>query len=165
MEDRSQASAGPFDEETPRRAAVRTFGAVGAALWGALGLGAMSAATNETQNRTPVGSERKAKRRKRDKTYWARVASDGTLIAGQGFVRSRRLKLAEYVLSTDGTESFAECALSGMAEQFKVVHFGSTGDGTIGVHLREFVNNEPPDPPVYLDVDGEFSLVVICPAT
>jgi len=164
MDDRPQTSAGPFEEETPRRAAVRIFGAAGAALLGALGLGATSAATNDTQNRSLVESEQKAKRRSRQKTYWARVASDGTLIAGTGFASSHRIKLAEYRLDSDVQDSFADCALSDMAERFRIVHYVSTTSNVITLHLQEFVNSEPPDPPVYLDADGEFSLVVICPA-
>jgi hypothetical protein len=93
------------------------------------------------------------------------VASNGTLIAGKGFVSAHRIKLAEYRLDSDVRDSFADCAISGMAERFKVVHFVSTTSNVITLHVREFRNAEPPDTPAYLDADGEFSLVVICPAT
>ena len=108
-----------------------------------------------------MGSERK---RSRQKTYWARVASDGTLITGKGFASSHRIKLAEYRLDSDVQDSFADCALSGMAELFRIVHFVSTTSNVITLHLREFVNREPPESPVYLDVAGGFSPVVICTA-
>jgi hypothetical protein len=57
------APAGPLDEATPRREAMRTMGAAGTALLGALGLGAMGAAAKK--NKHQVGSEKKRKKGKR----------------------------------------------------------------------------------------------------
>jgi hypothetical protein len=127
-------AAGPFtqlDGETPRRQAVRTLGAAGAALLGAMGMSAQSTETRAKGKNKQVASEKKGKKWKKGKRgpagpagpqdppgpndntlYWARVDSNGTFIAGHGFVRAHNIggKTGQYSVSIDGEEAFASWA-------------------------------------------------------
>lgn len=173
-----------FDEETPRRQAVRSLGAAGAALLGAMGMSAQSTETRAKGKDKQVGSEKKGKKGKKGKRgpagpagpqgppgpndntlYWARVDSNGTFIAGHGFVRAHNIggKTGEYLVRTDGEEPFDSCAVVGMADDGNRFDLGTAGLGVVTLRTKMFVGDI--DPPAFIDVDSGFSLIVICPAT
>jgi hypothetical protein len=174
----------PLDGETPRRQAVRSLGAAGAALLGVMGMSARSTETRAKGKDKQVASEKKGKKWKKGKRgpagpagpqgppgpndntlYWARVDSNGTFIAGHGFVRAHNIggKTGQYSVSIDGEEAFASCAIVGLADGGNRFDLGTAGLGAVTLRTRKFVGDI--DPPAFIDVDSGFSLIVICPAT
>jgi hypothetical protein len=178
--------SGPLTEETPRREAMRAMGAAGAALLGALGMNAASSESAVQAKSKRVGSEKKGKKGKKGKRgpagpagpagpegppgqsagaiYWASVDSQGTFIAGNGFVRSRNIggKTGQYSVSVDGEEEmFESCAIVGMAADGNRISLGSVGFGSVNLRTERFDDVEH----MFLDVDSAFSLIAICPKT
>jgi hypothetical protein len=183
MDNTPQGPFTSFDQEAPRRQAVRSLGAAGAALLGAIGMSAASTETRAKGKDKQVTSEKKGKKGKNGKRgpagpagpqgppgpndntqYWARVDSDGTFVAGHGFVRSHNIggKTGQYSVSTESEDVlFDSCAIVGMADAGNRIVLGSGGPGSATLRTQRFDN----DVSMYLDADSGFSLVVICPAT